>query len=97
MLRAAFAIPVAALAVMAFATPEVKTDEVQQAVLSDESKPLVEYKTHEKWGKGYRDYYRVNLGEGVWVKSNGASHIEEQFFTYLSTTLIMRKCRERPR
>ena len=85
MLRAAFAVPVAALAVMAFATPEVKTDEVQQTVLrtnSDESKPLVEYKTHEKWGKGYRDYYRVNLGEGVWIESNGASHIEEQFFTY---------------
>ena len=85
MLRAAFAVPVAALAVMAFATPEVKTDEVQQAVLktnSDESKPLVEYKTHQKWGKGYRDYYLVYLGEGVWVESNGASHIEEQFFTY---------------
>lgn len=85
MLRAAFAVPVAALAVMAFATPEVKTDEMQQTVLktnSDESKPLVEYKTHEKWGKGYRDYYLVHLGEGVWVESNGASHIEEQFFTY---------------
>ena len=85
MLRAAFAVPVAALAVMAFATPEVKTDEVQQTVLrtnSDESKPLVEYKTHQKWGKGYRDYYLVHLGEGVWVESNGASHIEEQFFTY---------------
>jgi hypothetical protein len=82
MLRATFAVPMAALALVAFATPEVKTDEVQQAVLSDESKPLVEYKTHEKWGKGYRDYYRVNLGEGVWIESNGASHIEEQFFTY---------------
>ena len=82
MLRAAFAVPMAALALVAFATPEVKTDEVQQAVLSDESKPLVEYKTHEKWGKGYRDYYRVNLDEGVWIESNGASHIEEQFFTY---------------
>jgi hypothetical protein len=82
MLRATFAVPMAALALVAFATPEVKTDEVQQAVLSDESKPLVEYKTHEKWGKGYRDYYRVNLGEGVCIESNGASHIEEQFFTY---------------
>jgi hypothetical protein len=82
MLRATFAVPMAALALVAFATPEVKTDEVQQAVLSDESKPLVEYKTHEKWGKGYRDYYRVNLGEGVWIESNGTSHIEEQFFTY---------------
>ena len=85
MLRAAFAVPVAALAVMAFATPEVKTDEMQQTVLktnSDESKPLLEYKTHQKWGKGYRDYFLVHLGEGVWVESNGASHIEEQFFTY---------------
>ena len=85
MLRAAFAVPVAALAVMAFATPEVKTDEVQQTVLktnSDESKPLVEYKTHDKVGKGYRDYYRVNFGEGVWIENNGASHIEEQCFTY---------------
>ena len=85
MLRAAFAVPVAALAVMAFATPEVKTDEVQQTVLktnSDESKPLVEYKTHDKVGKGYRDYYRVNFGEGVWIENNGASHIEEQYFTY---------------
>ena len=85
MLRAAFVIPVAALAVMAFATPEVKTDEMQQTVLktnSDKSKPLVEYKTHDKVGKGYRDYYRVNFGEGVWIENNGASHIEEQCFTY---------------
>ena len=85
MLRAAFAVPVAALAVMAFATPEVKTDEMQQTVLktnSDKSKPLVEYKTHDKVGKGYRDYYRVNFGEGVWIENNGASHIEEQCFTY---------------
>ena len=81
MLRAAFAIPVATLAVIAFATPEVKTIEVQQAVLN-ESKPLVEYKTHDKVGKGYRDYYRVNFGEGVWIENNGASHIEEQCFTY---------------
>jgi len=87
MLRAAFAIPVAALAVVAFATPEEKTSEVQQAVLTTnndgaETKPLVEYKTHQKWGKGYRDYYRVHLPQGVWVEGNGASHIEEQFFTY---------------
>ena len=95
MLRAAFAVPVAALAVMAFATPEVKTDEMQQTILSDESKPLVEYKTHEKWGKGYRDYYRVNLGEGVWIESNRTSKSNSSLT--LSTTLIMRKCRERPR
>ena len=87
MLRAAFAIPVAALAIVAFATPEVKTNEMQQAVSTAkndnaESKPLVEYRTHEKWGKGYREYYRVHLPQGVWVESNGASHIEEQGFTY---------------
>ena len=87
MLRAAFAIPVAALAVMAFATPESKTNEVQQANLNNniektEAKPLVEYKTHDKVGKNYRDYYRVNFGEGVWIENNGASHIEEQYFTY---------------
>jgi len=81
MLRAAFVIPVATLAVIAFATPEIKTNEVQQTVLN-ESKPLVEYKTHDKVGKSYRDYYRVNFGEGVWVENNGASHIEEQCFTY---------------
>ena len=81
MLRAAFVIPVATLAVIAFAKPEIKTNEVQQTVLN-ESKPLVEYKTHDKVGKGYRDYYRVNFGEGVWIENNGASHIEEQCFTY---------------
>jgi len=86
MLRAAFVIPVAALAVMAFATPEEKTDEVQQAVIktnsNDKGMLLVEYKTHEKWGKGYRDYYSIHLPQGVWVENNGASHIEEQCFTY---------------
>ena len=81
MLRAAFVIPVATLAVIAFAKPEIKTNEVQQTVLN-ESKPLVEYKTHDKVGKSYRDYYRVNFGEGVWIENNGASHIEEQCFTY---------------
>lgn len=86
MLRAVFAIPVAALAVMAFATPEVKTSEVQQTVLTPKSDNdgmvLVEYKTHQKRGKGYRDYYHVHLPQGVWVESNGASHIEEQCFTW---------------
>jgi len=87
MLRAAFAVPVAALAVVAFATPEVKTSEVQQAVLkADGDKagdmPLVEFKAHDKFGKGYRDYYRVHLPEGVWVENNGKSYIEEQYFTY---------------
>ena len=87
MLRAAFAIPVAALAVMAFATPDSKTNEVQQANLNNNiektaAKPLVEYKTNDKVGKNYRDYYRVNFGEGVWIENNGASHIEEQYFTY---------------
>ena len=87
MLRAAFAIPVVALAIMAFATPEVKTSEVQQAVLkADGDKagdmPLVEFKAHDKFGKGYRDYYRVHLPEGVWVENNGKSYIEEQYFRY---------------
>ncbi len=88
MLRAAFAIPVAALALVAFATPETTEDNPPQTVIAadgnkaDDGVVLVEYKTHDKWGKGYRDYYRVHLPQGVWVVSNGASHIEEQFFTY---------------
>lgn len=88
MLRAAFAIPVAALALVAFATPETTEDNSPQTVIAadgnkaDDGVVLVEYKTHDKWGKGYRDYYRVHLPQGVWVVSNGASHIEEQFFTY---------------
>ena len=89
MLRAAFAIPVAALAVMAFATPSLipnpsPTGEGSN-YLQDEKTDgtvLVEYKPHQKWGKGYRDYYRVHLPQGVWIESNGTSHIEEQFFTY---------------
>ena len=88
MLRAAFAIPVAALAVVAFATPETTEANPPQAVVvenaqkADDGMVLVEYKTHQKLGKGYRDYYRVHLPQGVWVVSNGASHIEEQCFTY---------------
>ena len=96
MLRAAFAIPVAALAVVAFATPTTHPQPHPngrgawegQEVTEHPSRSggdgggLVEYKTHEKWGKGYRDYYRVHLPQGVWVVSNGASHIEEQCFTY---------------
>ena len=89
MLRATFAIPVAALAVMAFATPSLTptpspTGEGSN-YLQDEKTDgtvLVEYKPHQKWGKGYRDYYRVHLPQGVWIESNGTSHIEEQFFTY---------------
>ena len=87
MLRAAFAIPVAALALMAFATPETTGAKPQSVIAengkkADDGMVLVEYKAHQKWGKGYRDYYSVHLGEGVWVEGNGASHIEEQFFTY---------------
>ena len=89
MLRAAFAIPVAALAVVAFATPSLTPAPSPKGegskYLQDEKTDgmvLVEYKTHQKWGKGYRDYYCVHLPQGVWVESNGASHIEEQFFTY---------------
>ena len=79
MLRATFAIPMAALAVMAFATPSLTPDSSPD---QPNGTALVEYKTHQKWGKGYRDYYIVHLPEGVWVEGNGTSHIEEQFFTY---------------
>ena len=88
MLRAAFAIPVAVLAVMAFATPETTEANPPQSVVvengkkADDGMVLVEYKTHQKLGKGYHDYYRVHLPQGVWVEGNGASHIEEQCFTY---------------
>lgn len=86
MLRAAFVIPVATLALAAFATPEATSENLTQTVAQDDDKAdgmvLVEYKTHDKWGKGYRDYYRVHLPQGVWVENNGASHIEEQCFTY---------------
>ena len=86
MLRAAFVIPVATLALAAFATPEATSENLTQSVAQDDDKAdgmvLVEYKAHDKWGKGYRDYYRVHLPQGVWVENNGASHIEEQCFTY---------------
>ena len=87
MLRAAFIIPVAAFAVMAFATPETIVDNPPQSMEKDDSSKtkgmlLVEYKVHQKWGKGYRDYYLVHLPQGVWVEANGASHIEEQCFNY---------------
>lgn len=86
MLRAAFVIPVATLALAAFATPEATLENLTQSVAQDDDKAdgmvLVEYKAHDKWGKGYRDYYRVHLPQGVWVENNGASHIEEQCFSY---------------
>lgn len=86
MLRAAFVIPVATLALAAFATPKATSENLTQSVAQDDDKAdgmvLVEYKAHDKWGKGYRDYYRVHLPQGVWVENNGASHIEEQCFTY---------------
>ena len=96
MLRVAFAIPVAALALVAFATPETRPQPLPNGREAwqgqeDTERPsrsegdggeLVEYKAHQKWGKGYRDYYLVHLPEGVWVEGNGASHIEEQFFSY---------------
>ena len=87
MLRAMFAIPVAVLTIVAFATPEMKEGEVQQdAVKTNDSKvedkPLVEYKAHQKWGKGYRDYYIVHLPKGVWIESGRDSYIEELYFNY---------------
>ena len=81
MLRAAFVVPVAAVAVMAFATPSPTPDSSREGVAT-ETKPLVEFKAHDKIGKGYRDYYRVHLPEGVWVENNGKSYIEEQNFMY---------------
>ena len=87
MLRAAFAIPVAVFAIMAFATPETAVNNSPQSVIKDDNGNnkgmlLVEYKVHQKWGKGYRDYYLVHLPQGVWVEANGASHIEELCFNY---------------
>ncbi|MBQ6208868.1 MAG: M56 family metallopeptidase [Prevotella sp.] len=87
MLRAMFAIPVAVLALVAFATPEMKESEVQPEAIKTngsqvEDKPLVEYKEHQKWGKGYRDYYIVHLPQGVWIESGRDSYIEELIFNY---------------
>ena len=87
MFRAAFAIPVAAMTVLAFATPETIVETPPQSVAKSENSKndgmlLVEYKTHQKFGKGFRDYYLIHLPQGVWVETNGASHIEEQCFNY---------------
>ena len=85
MLRAAFVIPVTAVALIAFATPESTTPVMPQSVVKTDhtgTKPLVEYRAHDKVGKTYRDYYLVHLGEGVWVENDGKSYIEEQYFSY---------------
>ena len=86
MFRAAFIVPVAALALVTFASPEPAVPNVPQTVSrtdATKSRPLVEYKAHEKWGKSYHNYYCVNLGEGVWIEEIGkGSYIEEQYFRH---------------
>jgi hypothetical protein len=49
---------------------------------AEQALPLVEYKTHQKWGKDYRDYYIVNLPKGVWIEQGDKSFIEEQYFRW---------------
>ena len=88
MLRVAFVIPVLAMALIAFASPESEAPDEPQAIMTKANaqtkpKPLVEYRTHDKVGKSYRDFYVVHLGEGVWVENDGGqSYIEEQYFIH---------------
>lgn len=87
MLRVAFVIPVAAMALIAFASPESEVPDEPQATMTKAAaqakpKPLVEYRVHDKVGKSYRDFYVVHLGEGVWVENGGQSYIEEQYFIH---------------
>ncbi len=87
MLRAAFVLPVAILALYANATPAAPEPSCTQKVVEvpyDEAevKPLVEYRAHQKVAKHYRDYYRVNLGKGVWIDDGGRGYIEECYFRY---------------
>ena len=87
MLRAAFVLPVAILALYANATPAAPEPSCTQKVVEvpyDEAEvnPLVEYRAHQKVAKHYRDYYRVNLGKGVWIDDGGRGYIEECYFRY---------------
>lgn len=87
MLRVAFVIPVAAMALIAFASPQSEVPDEPQATMTKAAaqakpKPLVEYRVHDKVGKSYRDFYVVHLGEGVWVENGGQSYIEEQYFIH---------------
>ena len=81
MFKAAFVIPVAASALIAFASPAPETPVAP--LKPDNGQSLVEYRTHDKVGKSYRDFYVVHLGEGVWVENDGEkSYIEEQYFIH---------------
>ena len=85
MLRAAFIIPVAAMAIVAFAeTPLPATGDHSSADKGATAKPrpLVEYKANRKIGKRIYNSYVVNLGEGVWIEQDGKSFIEEQNFRW---------------
>jgi len=73
MLRAAFIIPVAGIALIAFASPRAIPIAEPQTVVKVANdtvkvKPLVEYKAHDKIGKTFCDLYLLNLREGVWVE-----------------------------
>lgn len=85
MLRAAFIIPVAAMAIVAFAeTPLPATGDHSSADKEATAKPrpLVEYRANQKIGKRIYNSYVVNLGEGVWIEQDGKSFIEEQNFRW---------------
>ena len=87
-LRAAFVLPIVAVALYAFAeekvapSPSVLQIAEGSSETAEQALPLVEYKTHQKWGKGYRDYYIVNLPKGVWIEQGDKSFIEEQYFRW---------------
>ena len=97
MLRAAFIIPVAVVALAAFATPAIQSDAtptpqpdallLQTATVNSTNdtmkmQPLVEYRANQRIGKRNYNTYIVNFGEGVWIENEGSSHIEEQFFRW---------------
>lgn len=87
-LRAAFVLPIVAVALYAFAeekvapSPSLLQIAEGSSETAEQALPLVEYKTHQKWGKGYRDYYIVNLPKGVWIEQGDKSFIEEQYFRW---------------
>jgi hypothetical protein len=85
MLRAAFIIPVAAMAIVAFAEtplPATKDHSSADKEATAKPRPLVEYKANRKIGKRIYNSYVVNLGEGVWIEQDGKSFIEEQNFRW---------------
>jgi hypothetical protein len=85
MLRAAFIIPVAAMAIVAFAeTPLPATGDHSSADKEAAAKPrpLVEYRANQKMGKRIYNAFVVNLGDSVWIEQDGKSFIEEQNFRW---------------